>query len=94
MLKIIKNKSGLVLNLSKLEKSILNWTVRKSILSPKYRFNTVSFKEKSGFNSVSNVPKRFFEDYRKIRMEMFLEYITEEDMKWIDENVYEDCKAG
>ena len=86
MLKIIKTKSNLIPNLSKIKVIINNKFAVTISDSCKYSLNTIANTEESNFNS--NI--RTFKDYQEIKKEMGFTLLTEEDMKWIDENIYED----
>jgi len=89
MLKIIKNRPNLLPNLSKIENIFKLYRNNSNPDYSKYSFNLVSYKGEYSFNSKISVSKRTYEDYKKIREEGGYKLLTEDDMRWIDENVYE-----
>ena len=86
MLKIIKTKSNLIPNLPKIKPLLTDKFVVTIPDSHKSSLNTVANTEESNRNTVIST----YADYKKIKAEMGFKLLTEEDMKWIDENVFED----
>lgn len=88
-LKIIGNKANLIINLPILEEEFSKETDIKALPSSKYRFNTISFKDK--FSLYQGL--RSEEEYQEIWGSMGSPSdFTIDDMKWIDLNLHKDMK--
>lgn len=86
VLEIITNKQNLIINLPKLEATLVNEVGVKALSLSKSTFSLVSS------NTSSSLTKRIRseEEYQAIAKEMNFKMLTIEDMVWIDLNITED----